>query len=73
MRKNGFTAAVWFDEKKRALAEIIQRQRRQDDRKPGEPNRCGPKMTDIGVKRFAAGDGEKNRAQDHETAPAVVA
>ena len=68
MRKNGFTAASGCDQEKRALPEVIQHQRRQDDREPGEPNRRGPKVADVGVKRFAAGDREEYRAQDHETA-----
>ena len=70
--KKRIRSGVWFDQHKRALTEVIQRQSRKDDDKPRKPNRFGPKVTDIGVKRLTAGDRQENGTQNHKTAPTVV-
>ena len=59
-------------QQQRALAKIVQRQRRHDDRKPGDPDRLLAKMAHVGVQRLAPGDAQHHRAQDDEGRARVV-
>ena len=72
IRKNGFSTALRIGDQQRALPEIVQRQRRQHDEQPGGLDRALAEMAEIGIKRLGAGDGEKHRAQRHETDDAVM-
>ena len=47
----------------RALAEIIDQQRRQHEIEPAGLDRLAAEMAEIGIERFAAGHGEKHRAE----------
>ena len=55
----------------RTLAEIIDQQRRQHEEEPPGLDRFAAEMTEIGIKRLAAGDREKHRAQRHQSDGAV--
>ena len=48
------------------LAEIIQHQRGQRHREPGEPDRQPAEMAHVGIHRLAAGHGKKRRAENGE-------
>ena len=72
IRKNGFSTACGSAINKRALPEIIQRQRRQHDEQPGGLDRPLAEMAEIGIERFGAGDGEKHRAERDEADDAVM-
>ena len=50
-------------EHQRALPEIVERQRRQHDDQPGEPDRPAAEMAEIGVERFRAGHREEHGAE----------
>ncbi len=56
----------------RTLPQIIQRQRRQHDEKPGGLDRLLAEMTEVGVERLGAGDREKHGAQRHKADHAVM-
>ena len=49
-----------------ALAEIVEEERRIDDCVPGEADRQGAEMADVGVHRFSAGDDQHHGAEDEE-------
>ena len=49
--------------KRRALAEIIQHQRRQGDEQPGKLDRAFAEMAHIGIERLAARHRQHHRAQ----------
>jgi hypothetical protein len=51
----------------RALAEIVDQQRRQHEIKPRGLDRLAPEMTQIRIERFTAGDREEYRAQRHHS------
>src|SRR5438045_1541858 len=55
-----------------AMTQIVQRQRRQDDEKPGSLDRPFAKMPEVGIQRLGTGDSEKHRAQRDEANDAVV-
>ena len=57
----------------RALAEVVQQQRRQHEREPGDPDRPLAEVPHVRVERLAAGDDEEDRAEDGEAVPAVLA
>ena len=59
-------------EDQRALAEIIDRERRQHDRDPGDLDRTAAEMAEIGIERLGAGHGEKNRAEREQPDDAVM-
>src|SRR5262249_28288119 len=56
----------------RTLAKIIDCQRRQSDGKPGGAYWAAAEMAEIGIKRFRAGDGEKNGAEGYQTDESVA-
>ena len=58
-------------EHQRALAEIIDQQRGQDEREPCQSDRLAAEMAEIGIQRLAAGDGEKHQAERHQADRAV--
>ena len=47
----------------RALAEIVDQQRRQYEGKPSDLDRLAAEVTKIGIKRLAAGDDQEYRAE----------
>ena len=55
----------------RALAEIVDQQRRQHEAEPGALDRPAAEMAEIGVERLAAGDGEEHRAERDQADVAV--
>jgi hypothetical protein len=59
-------------EQQRALSEIIDDQRREDQPQPAAPQRRPAEMAHIGVQRLGAGHREKHRAQHQKTAPRRV-
>jgi len=56
----------------RALAEIVHQQGGEDHGEPGQANRPAPEMAEVGVQRFATGDGQKYSAQHEQTALPVA-
>jgi hypothetical protein len=56
----------------RTLAEVIEQQRRQDNREPADADRGRAEMPHIGVQRLAAGDHEEDGAEDDVAVPAVA-
>ena len=62
-----------IEQQQRALAEVVQDQRRQHEREPGEADRMLAEMTHVRVQRFAAGDDEEDGAEHREPGEAVVA
>ncbi len=59
-------------EHERRLSEIVQRQRGEGDEDPGELDRPAAEMTEVGVERLGAGDGEEDRAQRDQPDDAVM-
>ena len=51
----------------RALAEVVQEQRRQHEEQPRGLDRLAAEVAEIGVERLPAGDDQKHGAQRHET------
>ena len=54
-------------EKQRALAEIIEHQRGQDDGEPAEADRQAAEMAHIRIHRLAAGDGQEGGPEHRES------
>ena len=59
-------------EHQRALAQIVERQRRQHDGKPRNLDRTAAEMPEIGIKSLGSGDGEKHGAKRKQSNDAVV-
>ena len=55
----------------RALPEIVDQQRRQNEAEPGALDRLPAEMAEIGIERLAAGDGKKHRAERDQADVAV--
>ena len=55
----------------RALAEIVDQQRRQHEPEPGALDRLAAEMAEIGIERLAAGDGQEHRAERDQADVAV--
>jgi hypothetical protein len=66
MRKNGFSIADFVAEDQGALSEIIEDESGQHQGEPRQPDREPAKMAHIGVKRLAAGDGERDGPERDE-------
>ena len=66
-RKNGCVGGVGFAQQQRALAEVVQEQRRQHEHEPREPDRPLAEVPHVGVQRLAAGDDEEDGAEHRET------
>ena len=56
IRKNGWRAPSGFEQQQRALAEVVEHQRRQHQPEPGQPDRPPAEVAHVGVQRLAAGD-----------------
>ena len=56
----------------RALPEITEGERREDEREPGDADGPAPEVAHVGVEGLAAGDGEDDDAEDGHPAEAVV-
>ncbi len=54
------------------LAGIVEKQRRQDDGRPGDPDRLAAEMAHVGVHGFSAGHAKKHRTEDGEARDAMV-
>ena len=54
------------------LAEVVEHQGGERDRKPAEPNRPGAEVTPVRVEGLSAGDGEDDAAERQESRRAVV-
>ena len=54
------------------LAEVVEHQGGERDRKPAEPNRPGAEVTPVRVEGLGAGDGEDDAAERQESRRAVV-
>ncbi len=63
-RKNGLVEGLGVLEHQRTLAEIVQRQRREDQPGPRGLDRRAAEMAHVGIERLGAGDGEEHAAQD---------
>ena len=70
--EEGDAGLVGIAQQRRALAEIIQQQRRQRDEEPGIADRLFAEMAHVGIKRLAAGHRQHHRAQRHEGDPGRV-
>ncbi len=57
----------------RALAKVVNDQARENDQRPGVPNRSATEMAHVGVEGFAPGDTENDRAQNEKARAAVHA
>ena len=55
----------------RALPEIVQEQRGEDETEPGQPNRSLAEVAHVRVQRFSSRDREHDRAEDEEPGLAV--
>ena len=71
IRKNGFSIAAGIGQHQRALAEIVEQQRRQHEAEPGALDRLAAEMAEIGIERLAAGDREEHRAERDQADVAV--
>ena len=60
-------------QQQRALAEVVEQQRRQHQREPGDADRPLAEVAHVGVQRLAAGDHQEHRAEHREAVPAVLA
>jgi hypothetical protein len=49
-----------------ALPQIVQRQRREDEREPGPLDRTPAEMAKVRIKRFGTGDRQENGAEDDD-------
>ena len=56
----------------RALTEVVQQQRREDEEVPRQPDRPRTEVAHVRVERFAAGHDEEHRAEDEEAVRSVV-
>ena len=65
-RKKGARMVAWVTDQQRALAEIVESQRRQHHEQPGPGDRLPAEVTHIGIERLRAGDGEHDRGQCEE-------
>ena len=59
-------------EQERGLAGIIEQQRRQHHSVPGCTNWLAADVPHVGIECLAAGDGEKNPAENRKPAPPAV-
>ena len=59
-------------DQQRALAEVVQHQRRQHHREPADADRTLAEVPHVGVERFGAGEGEQHRAEHHERSQRVA-
>ena len=55
-------------QEERALAEVVQEERRKDEREPADADRPGPEVPHVGVERLAPRHGEEDRAEEEEAA-----
>ena len=58
-------------EQQRALSEVVERERRQHEARPGDAHRPAAEMAHVGVERFRAGDDEHDRTEREEAERAV--
>jgi len=66
MWKNGFSIAVGSRITNAALAEVVQRQCRQHQPHPGDPDRLLAEVPHVGIQRLGAGQREHDRADRGE-------
>ena len=71
-RKNGCSTAARLVMQQRALAEVVQQQRRQHQAEPGEADRTLAEVAHVRVQRLAAGDDEEDRAEHGEAVQSVL-
>ena len=71
-RKNGLDEAPGSDEDQRALAEVVEDQRGEDEREPALADRVRAEVAHVGVERLGAGDREHDAAERDERLVAVV-
>ncbi len=69
-RKNGCSTAG-IEQQQRALAQVVQHQRRKHQRKPRDADRLLAEVPHVRVQRLAAGDDEEHRAEHGEAGEAV--
>ena len=72
-RKNGCCRRLRIAQEQRALTEVVEQQRRQHEREPGDANRPPAEMAHVGVERLAAGDDQEDGAEHGEAVPSVLA
>ncbi len=70
-RRTGSPSSLGSDEHERALAEVVEDERRHDEREPREADGPRAEVAHVGVERLAAGDGEDDGAE-HERAAGPV-
>ena len=71
-KRRGFRSRLRIGEHQRALAEIVERQRRQHEKKPGDLDRPATEMAHIGIERLGAGHRQKDRAEDEKADKPVI-
>src|SRR5215471_9457031 len=60
-----------IDQEKRPLSEIIQQQSRENKAQPATPDRSGPEMPHIGIKRLSPGHCQNNRPEQQKRLPGI--
>ena len=60
-----------IEQEQRALAEIVQDERREHERIPGKADRLLAEMSHVRIERFPTGHDEKHRAENREAGEAV--
>ena len=58
-------------DQQRALAEVVEDQRRQHQAEPREPHRALAEVPHVGIQRLGPGDGEQHGAEHHERGKSV--
>ncbi len=70
--RRGWPQPPGCSSEQRALAEVVEQQRRQHDREPGDPDRAGAEVSHVGIERLAAGHHQEHRPENQNAAPAVA-
>ena len=68
----GLRRRARVEQDQRALAEVVQHQRRQHQPEPRQADRPPAEVAHVGVERLAAGDRQHDGAEHDESVPAVV-
>ena len=71
--KNGLSIASRVDEQQRALADVVERQRREHQDEPGQADRPRAEVAHVGVERLGAGDARGRRRRARRSATGAVA
>ena len=70
--EEGVFHGAWVVQQQSALAEVIERERRHDDGKPGQADGLFTEVAHVGVQRLAPGHAQHHGAQNDEGSTGVV-